>query len=104
MKSGFSPSWNRSVQPRKQRKYVANAPNHIKRKMLAATLDKPLRTKLSRRSIELRKNDEVKVMRGKYAKKTGKVLTIDMHNSRIQIDGITITKKDGEKVSVWFHA
>jgi ribosomal protein uL24 len=67
-------------------------------------LDKPLRTKLNRRSLEVRKNDEVKVMRGKFAKKSGKVLTIDRKKSRIQIDGIVINKKDGEKVGVWFHA
>jgi len=104
MKSKFSVSWKRSAQPRKQRKYLANAPTHLKRKLLSCNLDKPLREKLKRRNIEVRKNDEVKIMRGKFSKKQGKVLVTDVNKSRLQVDGITIQKKDGEKVGVWFHA
>lgn len=103
MKSKFSLSWNKSKQPRKQRKFVANAPLHVKRKLLGSPLDKPLKEKHNRKTIEVRKNDEVKVMRGKYAKKQGKVLEVDVRNTRIQIDGITMSKKDGEKAAVWFH-
>ncbi|MGK0232090.1 MAG: large subunit ribosomal protein L24 [Patescibacteria group bacterium] len=104
MKAEFNKNWNKSKQPRKQRKFLANAPNHIKRKQLTATLDKPLRTKHDRRSIEVRKNDEVKVMRGKFAKKQGKILIINTDKAKVQIDGLTITKRDGEKVGAWFHA
>jgi len=104
MKSEFNTNWNKSKQPRKQRKYLANAPNHLKGKFLSANLDKPLRAKLGRRSLEVRKNDEVKVMRGKYTKKSGKVLLVDRDNARVQIDGLNVGKKDGEKVPVWFHA
>ena len=42
MKSVFSKTWVRSKQPRKQRKYVANAPLHIKGKMVRAHLSKDL--------------------------------------------------------------
>jgi large subunit ribosomal protein L24 len=103
MKSKFSNTWNKSVQPRKQRKYLANAPNHLKRKLLSAKLDKPLKEKHKIKSIEVRKNDEVKVMRGKYTKKHGKISTVDVKNTRVQIEGITIPKKDGETAPVWFH-
>lgn len=103
MKSKFSNTWNKSTQPRKQRKYIVNAPNHLKRKLLSAPLDKKLREKHKIKSIEVRKNDEVKVMRGKYTKKTGKVSTVDTKNTRVQIEGITIPKKDGETAPVWFH-
>ncbi len=103
MKSKFSKSWVASVQPRKQRKYIANAPAHLKHKLMGSTLDKSLREKLSRRSIEVRKGDEVKIMRGKFSKKQGKVILADVKNSRIQVDGINRTKKDGEKIPVWFH-
>lgn len=103
MKSKFNKNWNKSKQPRKQRKFLANAPSHIKYKLLSSSLDKSLKEKLKRNSLELRKNDEVKVMRGKYTKKQGKILKIDKKNTRIQIDGITISKKDGEKSPVWFH-
>ena len=103
MKSKFSSSWNKSKQPRKQRKYIANAPNHLKRKLLGCNLDKPLREKYDRKTIEIRKNDEVKIMRGKFTKKQGKVLIIDTKRTRVQIDGINMAKKDGEKAPVWFH-
>lgn len=104
MKSEFNKSWKSSKQPRKQRKFLANAPNHIKRTLLGATLDKPLRAKYGRRSIEVRKGDEVKVMRGKFAKKQGKVGIVDVKNTRIQIDGLQRAgKAGGEKLVTWFH-
>ncbi|MFH0712153.1 MAG: 50S ribosomal protein L24 [archaeon] len=103
MKSKFNKSWNASVKPRKQRKFLVNAPNHIRRKLMGATLDKRLRAKHGVRSIEVRKGDEVKVMRGKFAKKQGKVGGVDVKNCRIQIDGLQREKKGGEKVMTWFH-
>ena len=104
MKAEFNKSWKSSKQPRKQRKFLANAPNHIKRTLLGATLDKPLRAKYGRRSIEVRKGDEVKVMRGKFSKKQGKVGFVDVKNTRIQIDGIQRAgKAGGEKLITWFH-
>ena len=104
MKAEFNKSWKSSKQPRKQRKFLANAPNHIKRALLGATLDKTLRAKYGRRSIEVRKGDEVKVMRGKFAKKQGKVGIVDVKNTRIQIDGLQRAgKAGGEKLVTWFH-
>lgn len=104
MKAEFNKNWNASVQPRKQRKFRANAPNHIKRKFMGCSLDKPLRKKHGRRTIEVRKGDEVKVMRGKFKGKQGKVGTLDIKNTRIQIDGIQRPGKGGgEKLVTWFH-
>ena len=45
MRSKFSKTWNSSKQPRKQIKFRANAPNHIKRTLMGAMLDKSLREK-----------------------------------------------------------
>jgi large subunit ribosomal protein L24 len=103
MKSKFSKTWVASKQPRKQRKYVANAPNHLKRKLMGSSLDKPLREKYGRKTIEVRKGDEVKIMRGKFKGKLGKVGTVDVKNTRIQVDGAQRSKKGGEKVETWFH-
>lgn len=103
MKSKFNKSWNRSSQPRKQVKFRANAPNHIKRIFMSATLDKPLRESQKRRSIELVKGDEVKIMRGSFKGKKGKVGKVDVKHTRIQIDGIQRSKKGGEKVKTWFN-
>jgi len=103
MKAEFNKSWNSSKQPRKQVKFRANAPNHIKRTFMGATLDKELRKKYGMRNIEVRKGDEVKVMRGKFAKKQGKVGKVDVKYTRIQIDGIQRSKAGGEKLITWFH-
>jgi large subunit ribosomal protein L24 len=103
MKSEFSKSWNSSKQPRKQVKFRANAPNHIKRTFMGSTLDKELRKKYGRRSIEVRKGDEVKVMRGKFRGKQGKVGVVDVKHVRVQIDGIQRMKTGGEKLETWFH-
>ena len=103
MKSEFNKSWNSSKQPRKQVKFRANAPNHIKKTFMGSTLDKSLREKYGRRNIEVRKGDEVKVMRGKFKGKQGKVGSVDIKNTRLQIDGIQRTKAGGEKLITWFH-
>jgi large subunit ribosomal protein L24 len=103
MKSEFSKTWNSSKQPRKQVKFRANAPNHIKRTFMGSTLDKPLREKYGKRSIEVKKGDEVKIMRGKFKGKLGKVGIVDIKHTRIQIDGVQRSKKGGEKVETWFH-
>ena len=103
MKSEFSKTWNSSKQPRKQVKFRANAPNHIKRTFMGSTLDKTLREKYGRRNIEVRKGDEVKIMRGKFKGKQGKVGVVDVKQTRIQVDGIQRTKAGGEKLETWFH-
>ena len=100
MKSLFNTSWKSSKQPRKQRKFLANAPNHIKRKQLSANLDKSLRVKYNTRSLEVRSDDEVKIMRGKFKGKQGKVLSVIPKYSKVMVEGIEITKKNGEKVAV----
>jgi len=103
MKSKFNKTWNSSKQPRKQAKFRANAPNHIKKKFMGATLEKALREKYGRRNIEVRKGDEVKIMRGRFKGRQGKVGCVDVKNTRIQVEGIQRAKKGGEKLITWFH-
>ena len=91
------------MQPRKQRKFLANAPNHLRISLMGANLDKDLRKKYGIRSVSIRKGDEVKVLRGKFSKKQGKVIGIDRRKSKIQVEGLNITKKGGDKVLVWLR-
>lgn len=100
MKKEFSTAWKASSQPRKQRKFTAKAPIHIKRKTLCANLSKDLRKKHERRSIVVRKGDTVKVTRGKYAKKQGKVLEVKMKLGKIYIEGVNTKKMDGSQANV----
>jgi len=100
MKKEFSKSWVGSKQPRKQRKYVAKAPLHTKKKMIGANLSKELRTKFGKRTVPLKKSDEVKVMRGKFKGKKGKVLKVMLKSQMIEVEGVQTKKMDGAKVNV----
>ncbi len=103
MKKEFSKHWKSSKQPRKQRKYLANAPLHIRRKFLSVNLSKELRKKYNRRNIPVRKDDVVKVMRGRFKGKQGKVLEVNLKTSRVVVEGIQIKKQDGSKADVKLH-
>lgn len=100
MKKEFSKEWKASKQPRKQRKYLANAPLHIKRKKLSVALSKDLRKKMSKRNVVVRKDDEVKVMKGKFKGKIGKILEVFTKQSKVVIEGVQVSKKDGSKSNV----
>ena len=104
MKKEFSKAWIGSRQVRKQRKYRENAPLHIQYKFMASNLSKDLRKKLGTRNIEVRKGDKVKVMRGKFAGKDGKVARVDLKKTRITVEGLQRQKKEGTKIEVFFSA
>ena len=97
MNQKFNKHWNASKQPRKQRKYIANAPLHIKRKFTGVNLSKELRKRYGKRSIPARKGDTIKIMRGKFRKKQGKVLEVRTKFGKIIVEGIQVKKMDGSK-------
>jgi len=101
-KNKFSTSWRTSKRPGKQRKYKARMPMHLRRRLLSANLSKELRKKYGKRSIPLRKGDVVKVMRGKFSKKTGKILAVDARRLKVEIENLQIKKQDGSKANVRF--
>ncbi len=97
MKQFFSPLWKSSKNRRKQRKYLANAPIHLRGKFLNAHLSKALIQKYGIRSFRLRVGDKVKVMRGQYSGKTGKIDSVDVKTSKVKIDSLFTMKRDGSK-------
>jgi len=102
MKKEFSQHWTGSRQPRKQRKYRHNAPLHIRHKMISTNLSKELRKKYGKRNFPLRKEDSVRIMRGEFFGKKGKIEGVDLKRLRVIIAGIFRTKKDGSKIPVYF--
>ncbi|MBW2993001.1 50S ribosomal protein L24 [Candidatus Woesearchaeota archaeon] len=98
MKKKFVSSWKGSKQPRKQRKYRANAPLHIKQKFVSSHLSKDLKKKYGKRNIIVRKGDRVKITRGEFKNKIGKIDRTDLKKSKVYIEGVEIVKKDGTKV------
>ncbi|MDO8480638.1 MAG: 50S ribosomal protein L24 [Nanoarchaeota archaeon] len=99
----WSPDWKASKQPRKQRKYRFQAPLNIKRKFVSSHLSKELRVKHSTRSLGLRTGDTVKIMRGQFKGKTGKIEEVDLSKCKARIAGITLQRKDGNRAMVWFQ-
>lgn len=103
MNKAFSKSWKSSIQPDKQRKFVYNAPYHIRGSLMSSSLSKELKKEYKKRSMRLRKGDKVKVMRGQFKGTEGKVEKVDMKNYRVTVENVEITKKDGTKTFYPLH-
>lgn len=100
MKQEFSTKWTGSKRPGKQRKYAANAPLHLRKKFVSVHLSKTLRDKEGKRNVSVRKGDKVKVLRGKFRGKEGKVLEVKLKTGKVVVEGMQITKMDNSKVNV----
>lgn len=85
----------RSKQPRKQRKFLHNAPLHIRHKIMSANLSKELRKEYNRRSLPVRKGDKVEIMRGDFKGHQGRIEKVDLKNYKVYVEGATIQKVDG---------
>lgn len=103
MKTKFSSLWIKSKQPRKQRKYRRYAPLHIKQRFVSAHLSKELHKKYNKRNMNLRKGDSVKVMRGQFKNKAGKIEEVNLKKSSVYVAGIEIVKRDGTKARYPIH-
>jgi len=90
----------KSKKPSKQRKFLYQAPLHLRHKFLSAHLSKELRKQWNRRSLSLRKGDEVKVMKGKFKGTRGKISKIDLKKLKVYIENIKRRKVSGEEVHV----
>ena len=100
MKQKFKTSWKSSKQPRKQRKFRANAPLNERKKFVSVNLNKELRKKYGKRNTPVRKGDTVKIMRGKFKKQKGKITIVNLKKAKVAIENIQIKKLDGSKVNV----
>ncbi len=103
MKRKFTKSWKSSKQPRKQRKYQRNAPLNIKHRFLSVLLSDQLREKYQKRNIPVKKGDTVKILRGQFKKKSGKVTKVFLKKTRVHVEGMDLVKKDGSKVPYSIH-
>ena len=103
MKKKYSKSWISSKQPRKQRKYRYNAPLHIKKKFVSANLSKELRKKYNKRSLQVKKGDTIKIIRGQFKGKTSKINRVSIKKTKVYLENINLIKKDGTKVFYPIH-
>ncbi len=99
----FSISWKSSKKPRKQRKYVYNAPLHIQAKLRSAPLSKELLAQFGVKTISIRKGDKVKILRGQFKGKTGEVFGFHKIKNKVYVQHCEIIKKDGTKANYPLH-
>jgi large subunit ribosomal protein L24 len=92
-----------SKSPGKQRKALYNASLHKRQKLVHAHLTKELRKLYKKRNLGVRKGDDVKILRGDFKGKTGKVTKVALKDMLIYVDGMKRKKTTGEDVEVAFH-
>jgi len=93
----------KTVQPRKQRKMLYQAPSHIRYQRFSAPFSPSLRAAHRVNSFPIRTGDTVRVMRGDRKGSEGKVTKVDRRRYRILIEGITREKVDGTAIQVAIH-
>ena len=89
----------KSIQPRKQRKELYNAPLHIKRKRVSSHLEENLLLKYDRRAVPVIEGDTVKVMRGSFKGHEDKIARVDVKKGIVEIEGLIMAKADGNKIA-----
>jgi len=96
----FLTNFKKSAKPKNQRKYRANAPLHRRSKMMNAHLSKELSKKFGKRTARVIKGDKVKIMKGQFKGKSGKVEEINLKNYKVFVAGIELQKTEGTKVRI----
>lgn len=90
--------------PGKQRARMFGALLHTRQKLVSAHLAKSLIKQYGRRSMAVRKGDEVKIVRGEYRGVTGKVSRVDLKKLAVYVDNIKRRKVAGQEVPVALNA
>lgn len=70
---------------------------------MSASLDSELRKKYNVRSLPIRRDDEVKIVRGTYKDREGKVITVYRKKFVIHVEGIKREKANGQTVQIGIH-
>jgi len=99
----WSSSWKSSKKPKKQRKYIYNAPLHIKRRMLKVMLSKELKEKYKKNAVVIRKGDKVKIMRGDFKNQVGEVIRVNTKKLRVYVDVAKRKNSKGEEKHIPIH-
>lgn len=85
---------------RKSRKAHFTAPSSLRRALMSAPLSGDLRSKYNVRSMPIRKDDEVLVVRGTYKGREGKVVQVYRRKWVIHVERVTREKVNGSTVNV----
>ncbi|KAL9126418.1 MAG: hypothetical protein Q9217_004529 [Psora testacea] len=85
---------------RKARKAHFTASSSVRRVIMSAPLNKELREKYNVRSIPIRKDDEVTIVRGSNKGREGKVTSVYRLKYIIHIERVSREKSNGQSVPV----
>ncbi|CCC13621.1 unnamed protein product [Sordaria macrospora k-hell] len=85
---------------RKSRKAHFSAPSSVRRNIMSAPLSKELREKYNVRSIPIRKDDEVTIVRGSNKDKEGKVTSVYRLKYVIHVERVTRDKATGASLKL----
>ncbi|KXS13675.1 ribosomal protein L24 [Gonapodya prolifera JEL478] len=88
---------------RKSRKAHFTAPSNVRRVIMSASLSKELREKYHARSLPIRKDDEVSIVRGTYKGRDGKVVQVYRRRYVIHVERVTREKVNGQTVPIGIH-
>ncbi|BGP40488.1 Protein O-glucosyltransferase 2 [Rhodotorula kratochvilovae] len=93
-----------SISARKAHKAHFGAPSSERRKIMSAPLSKELRAEYNTRSLPIRKDDEVKIVRGTYKGREGRIITSQRKHFRLFVEGVSRDKGNGATVRIPVHA
>lgn len=87
----------------KSRKAYFNAPSSERRVMMSAPLSKELREQYGVKSLPVRKNDQVLVVRGSKKGSEGSISSVYRLKFAIQLEKLTKEKSNGASVPINIH-
>ncbi len=76
------------------------SPIHKKKRLMNVALNRDLRVQLKRRSLGVRKGDQVQIIKGKFKGVQGTVTEVNLKKMKIYVDNANIKKKSGGQVQV----
>mmetsp|Transcript_5776 Transcript_5776/g.17231 ORF Transcript_5776/g.17231 Transcript_5776/m.17231 type:complete len:145 (+) Transcript_5776:158-592(+) len=89
---------------RKSRRAHFTAPSSVRRKIMSAPLSTELRKKYNCRSVPIRKDDEVSIVRGLHKKEEGmKVISCYRKKYCIYVDRLVREKSNGATTNIPIH-
>ncbi|KAF2447810.1 ribosomal protein L24 [Karstenula rhodostoma CBS 690.94] len=85
---------------RKSRKAHFSAPSSVRRIIMSAPLSKELREKHNVKSIPVRKDDEIMIVRGTNKGREGKITSVYRLKYALHINGVVREKSNGQSVPI----
>jgi len=83
---------------------MLHVPKHVRDAMICSSLADNLREQYTRKSVRVKKGDNVRVMRGEYSGIEGKIEKVNTQRGTLAIEGVQREKVRGGNVKVQIHA